>query len=814
MAYFEFPHTRDYEGDLGYIIKKLDELNDRYGEFIANNTIKFADPLQWDITKQYEPYIIVMDYPSNSSYISKKAVPSGVEISDTEYWEFIGAFVVDQELFRDSLNPIANKPVTVKFEQVDYRIAMEEDTREIEIARLDADIAALNENLGTEREERAEADAVIDGRLSDAERAIATETGNRESAEAVINTRIDNIIALEPGSTTGDAELQDIRLGANGITYPTAGDAVRGQIAELNKYNVYNEFVGQLTRTTQTVNGITFTWTGEVCDVDGTASGTGITILRSAAALPASVIPGETYYLLYNTTDSKVRLRIIFRDSNASDISTTYYTGPAFVTVPSNAAIWNISLIVSTGNTVSHATVSNIAFLTSMTVDVLEASSMVGRGVVADNTDLNDVKQMGSYILDSGRTYTNNPLTSGYAGTLIIYHTTDNTIVQQVINSTNGMIYIRTSLSGSFSGREWNTIRGGDSITNNYEFNTYTATNTITASPEITADTNNYLAPSGDSSDRSADIVTMLEENGICNLGPGRFYVSGVIMPTETTIRGSGIATQVILLGSGAGAAIKMDKNCIVEDLLIKGSDSSISPSATVGDRHGILWAGNYTQDTTSANQPSRGIISNVQIRNFTGGAITCFDTGIGVYNNLLVDNVIITTCGAGINISYYSEFNKFTNVQANYCYYGCINNGGNNAFINCDFSGNKLGYLMDNSQSQSPNNSHGSATNCIFNHTDSNNGIGIKVLNCDKGFIFEGCQIFYSQIFLEDAAGMVLANCNFGASNTDITISGGGVVLFANNIHAAKPPITITENDMVHFTNCYVRATGQLVTP
>lgn len=85
------PYTNFHDLNLDWIMDELNEFNTKLTNFVSLATIKYANPIQWDITSQYEANTVVVDSHGNA-YLSVQPVPSGVSLDRTEFWTKIGNF--------------------------------------------------------------------------------------------------------------------------------------------------------------------------------------------------------------------------------------------------------------------------------------------------------------------------------------------------------------------------------------------------------------------------------------------------------------------------------------------------------------------------------------------------------------------------------------------------------------------------------------------------------------------------------------------------------------------------------------------------
>ena len=107
-----------------------------------------------------------------------------------------------------------------------HKLTQKQYERELAAGRIDENAIYLTPDEKIDLDPYATIE-YVDETLSDVDKRLTSEI-------AVERARINQFTSLDEGSTTGDAELQDIRVGYDGRTHASAGEAVREQIADAN----------------------------------------------------------------------------------------------------------------------------------------------------------------------------------------------------------------------------------------------------------------------------------------------------------------------------------------------------------------------------------------------------------------------------------------------------------------------------------------------------------------------------------------------------------------------------------------------------
>lgn len=491
--------------------------------------------------------------------------------------------------------------------------------------------------------------------------------------------RIDNIL-VQGTPTEGNAELIDIRSGADGITYPTAGDAVRGQYSvlfdDIREYNSFDSFQS-VQWTTGVVSGLTIT-----CSQDHLFTVTGTTtedinfnVYANTSVLPGGIQPGDHLILQKDVTGN----------------------------IPDNMVLigWYVN----------------------------GAWRPLGRF-----TDRHQPE-----------------VPAGATGMLIRFYAASGVTI-------NGTVRLRCMRQPSNA-----AIR------------------------EVLP----VVLPTTDV-DLTGDIQNMLASYGTVVLGPGEYRIANLVMPDDSSIRGAGDATVLVVVDGTQG--LIPGSGCSISNLKLRPQNPGHTGSA------GTTEAGIYIQGNGSS-APFKYLtrIENVTCEGFNRAGIEIRNTGYWVANGAQIHGCKLVNNYYGIYLHTFAEFIRMSDCLIYGNQYGIMNCSGNNTFINCDVTENVTGVYIEGGSTKEgadtcANNGHGSFIGGTINHSDGNNGYAVICRGVDNGFIFSGVNIWYGKILANPkdestkCSLIQFDNCLLGGGTPTIQNYGSKRLLMGGCTFAATP--------------------------
>lgn len=141
MIFDKYPYTNFHEMNDDWLIQTLREFGKRLDDFVAANSLTYADPIDYDPATTYLAYTVVIY--NDTAYMSKVTAPAGVLPTNDEYYLKIFPF---GDLIAQMVDEGVDAGVTVLTERVDQYLASAGEEIDAAIANIPLEVAEWMDN--------------------------------------------------------------------------------------------------------------------------------------------------------------------------------------------------------------------------------------------------------------------------------------------------------------------------------------------------------------------------------------------------------------------------------------------------------------------------------------------------------------------------------------------------------------------------------------------------------------------------------------------------------------------------------------------
>lgn len=196
------------------------------GEFVGKRVVPDHVGV-WEQNKTYEPLMIVLDNVTGDSYISRRAVPAGISLSDESYWSLCAHYSaqmkkleqdVDADVQQMHSDMAAAKSAMSK-EFSETHTAMSKELADTKTA-MSQELSQTEQRVGQNLQQTS---SDLTAKVEQAKTDLNTSRQELKDAKDTLNKRMDSIV----GNRTSNAEVLDARVDADGNTHENLGEHIR-----------------------------------------------------------------------------------------------------------------------------------------------------------------------------------------------------------------------------------------------------------------------------------------------------------------------------------------------------------------------------------------------------------------------------------------------------------------------------------------------------------------------------------------------------------------------------------------------------------